>query len=161
VEEIALKRILLGLLTAVVVLGMASTSADARTKRVVRKATGTYASPALGFAPAGGFADCSPQDGFGCVAFKVKPKERFVRFTIADHAGGPVAGAWCQDPNGDGFCGDTGEPFGHFCGKTKKAAAIKPGLEVDVFVYEGFNADPPCPTFPTSGTVKAVFSNIR
>jgi hypothetical protein len=156
-----LRRVLLALLTVTLAVAVASSSADARVKKLVRKTSGTYASPALGVAPAGGFADCSPQDGFGCVAFKVKPKERFVRFSIVDDGGGPVAGAWCQDPNGDGLCGDTGEPFGHFCSKTKKAAAIKPGLEVDVFLYEGFNADPPCPTFPTSGTVKAVFSNVR
>ena len=150
---------MLALLTVAVAL--ASSSADARTRKVVRKAAGTYASPALGVAPAGGFASCSPQDGFGCVSFKVKPKERFVRFSIIDDSGSPVAGAWCQDPNGDGLCGDTGEKSGHFCGKMAKAALIKPGLEVDVFIYEGFNADPPCPSFPTSGTVKAVFSNVR
>src|SRR5439155_6824601 len=126
-----------------------------------RTQKGTYDSAATGaVTPAGegGTATCSRSHGQGCVSFKPKRTEHQVSFSITDSSGGDVYAGWCQDINRDTVCGPLqGEPGGSFCTKTAKPVAIRPGREVDVFIYDGVWSDPPCTSQSTSGTVKAAF----
>jgi hypothetical protein len=128
-------------------------AAQATTKKVHR-ATGTYASPAVGVSGNGG-GSCSQTNGFGCVEFATRPTDRTVSLRVTDQSGAPVYATWGQDYNNDGLEDKTAG----FCGKTTSPIPIRGGVRLTVFVWEGPGADVPCAGVATQGTVVARFSS--
>jgi hypothetical protein len=58
-----------------------------------------------------------------------------VSVSIADASGGAVSFTVCQDTNGNGLCGEAGEPNVVRCGKSALlGSAFNPALEISVFV---------------------------
>jgi hypothetical protein len=133
-----------------------SQSAGAKVHKRTRTASGAYATPAVGAAGRGG-GQCSQSGGFGCVELSTRKSEHSVRISIKDQSGQPVYASVTQDKaTGDGV--HMTVPVGDICGKTTKPLKIQGGYPIDVFLWEGPGADPPCAGVATQGTVKATFS---
>jgi hypothetical protein len=145
------------LLTASLAVGAFSApmadAAKRKKKKVVRKASATYDSPAIGHPDVA--VACSGANG--CATFAVGAKERFAAFNVTDAAGQPVYVIGGQDLDGDGLA-DTSFSF---CGKTDKPVSIEPGYQLNLFIsaLPGGVPDGPCAGVGTSGSVAGLFSS--
>src|SRR5439155_27159076 len=149
-------RRMIGLLVGALVISvLAAQAADAKTRRHVRSVKGTYSAPALGVAGNGGCVGAGSAQTPGCVEFPTTARDRTISITVQDQSGQSVYTTWGQDLNGDGLT-DNG---GGFCG-TLKPTSVKAGVPVDVFIWEGPGADPPCAGVATQGTVTAKITSI-
>ena len=155
------KTITVALTGALVVGALLAPGAEAGKRVKKRKATETYSTPAIGTGDTGGFCLNGPAPS--CVRFATKPTEKFVKLTIKDATGLPVAASVSHpDQNGDGFS----EPIADICGRSKKLP-IKGGAEVIVFPWtggstgalEGLGGSPQWTGVATTGKVTAVFTN--
>lgn len=151
-----MRRMMTVLLSVVLLVGaFALPQAEAgKPKKKTRKASGAYELPALGVA---GLGLCSPGT-IGCVPFPLAAGEKFVSLTINDSTGAPVFASITQDVDGD----NTADESVDICGKTDKPVAVKPGVEVLVFIWEGPGRAESgvCAGASSSGTIDAVFSNL-
>ena len=121
--------------------------------KVTRRAVATYGNPTLGSASGTGGATCLP-----CPSFGVARTEAWVEVEVYDDAS-PAPGAFgIRQARRDGTC--CIDVAGPFCGSTgTHPVRITRGNKVYVFVYA--SGDVACPgAFGTSGSVKAVFSNV-
>ena len=130
--------------------------ADAKKKKkqVIRKATASYDTPAIGHPDV--VVGCSGANG--CAAFGVGAKERFAAFNVKDDAGLPVYVVGGQDLDGDAFSDTTFT----FCGKTPKPVPVEPGYTVNLFISAfpgGARSGSPCAGVGTTGTVDGLFSS--
>jgi hypothetical protein len=147
------------LLTAGLVVGafsapMADAAKRKKKKQVIRKASATYDTPAIGHPDVG--VVCSGANG--CATFAIGAKERFAAFNVTDDAGQPVYVNGGQDLDGDNLA-DTSFSF---CGKTDKPVPVEPGYAINLFISAGPGgavAGAPCAGVGTSGTVDGLFSN--
>ena len=155
------RRIVIGLLVSALFVSVAAAQgADAKARRHIRRAKGTYDTPAVGLAGQGG-GGCSQKDGIGCVKFATSKTDHTISIAITDKSGESVYASVTQDV-GDkvaGGQGSTTKDIGEICGKTTKPLAITGGYPVDVFLWEGPGADPPCAGVASQGAVKAIFSS--
>jgi hypothetical protein len=155
-----LKKALIFALIIGLIAGSMAAPATAKKKkkkkvvRVERVAESTYDAPAIGAAPPSVGVCLNPTNSCGNIA--VGAEEKFVKLTIADATGTPVAFTLGQDtdPNTLGtentigaFCGDTGE----------EALAIEPGHPLVVFPWA---IGVECAAVATTGTVTATLSNL-
>lgn len=138
-----------------------SVAAKPSRKRVTRQAEATYALPYLGTAsvPAGG---CVHWAGVGnpCPEFPISGAERWVTMEVHDATGTPTAFEIAQ-VTADGLNVQTTTVGGPFCGSSgKEPVELTPGRRLLIRVLAA--GDVVCPGgFGTSGTVTAVFSNVR
>jgi hypothetical protein len=145
------------LLTASLAVGAFSApmadAAKKKKKQVIRKASATYDTPAIGHPDVA--VACSGANG--CAAFAVGAKERFAAFNVTDSAGQAVYVNGGQDLTGDGLA-DTSFSF---CGKTDKPVPVEPGYQLNLFIsaLPGGVPDGPCAGVGTSGSVDGLFSN--
>ena len=144
-----------GLLLALLA-GTLVTPADAakrKPKKVTRQAQATYGSPApISPSTAGG---CWEVGESLCPIFPISATERWVTMEVVDDASSaPVAFSIVQEDEQTGIRG------GPFCGSTgEDPVEVTPGVEVGVMIYT--SGDVVCPSaVATTGTVKAVFSNL-
>ena len=154
-----MRKMIVAVTSAALVAGVFSAPwADAGpAKKRKRTVTATYATPALGTAGAGG-GECAEQNGVGCVIVMPKSTESFARIAITDRSGRPVFASWGQDYDDDGFTDGGGD----FCGVTKGAVGIRPGVELIVFLWNGPGVElngVNCPGPATAGSVKITLSN--
>lgn len=70
--------------------------------------------------------------------------------SVADDTGNIVYFNACQDSNGDGLCGDTGEPSVSACGTDADLTGFSAGLDTVVFVW---STDGLCLGSATSGVI--------
>lgn len=150
-----MKRFLVLFLILGLVVGSVATAEAGKKKKpkkVEREAESVYDTPAIGHPDL--IVGCSGSTG--CANFGIGPKERFISLEIVDSAGLPVYGSASQDLDGDNF-GDEGF---NFCGKTDEPMPIHPGVELNIFISAAGGTSPPCAGAATSGTVKAVISNL-
>ncbi len=156
-----MRRTVTTILTGALVLGALLAPAAEAGKLKKRKATARYSTGALGTGDAGGF--CLNGEAPSCVRFSTKKTEKFVKLTIKDATGTPVAASVSHpDQDDDGFS----EPIADICGKSGKLP-ITPGAEVIVFpwtgpstgVLSGLGGAPACSGVATQGTVTALFTN--
>jgi hypothetical protein len=151
------KFVVLGL-AAVLMLSSLGGVADAKKKKkkkpvkVERTAESTYDAPAIGHPDV--IVGCS--GSAGCATFAIGPDEAYIQLEIVDSTGLPVYGAVSQDVDGDGL-GDEGF---NICGSTSEPMPIQPGVEVNIFISAFPGTSPPCAGAATTGTVKAVISNL-
>ncbi|MGH2806187.1 MAG: hypothetical protein ACRDKT_02820, partial [Actinomycetota bacterium] len=128
---------------------------------VTRRAEATYELPYLGSPSTGGGCFSLGVASNDCPTFLTTPKENWVRMEVEDAASPtPVAFSIFQSNDQDPSTLESTIMGGPFCGSSgKEPVRIAPGVEVGVFVYA--SGDFVCPgAFATSGTVKAVFSNL-
>jgi hypothetical protein len=138
------------------IAGLLIAPAEARRRRrIVQRARAAYETPALGHGDA--IIGCVA-DGLGCVNFIPRAGMKYLRLQIKDQSGTSTYAVVSQDLDGDDV-GDADYP--NVCGKTAKPIKIRPGYEVTVFINAGPGGDPPCSGVGTSGTVRAIFSNLR
>jgi hypothetical protein len=130
-------------------------AADAKTK--ARTVKGTYATPAVGVAGNGG-GGCSQNAGQGCVQLTTRKSDHYVSISITDASGRPVFASVSQD-KATGNGPHMTVPVGDICGKTTQPLSIQGGYPVDVFLWEGPGANPPCAGVATQGTVTAKFTS--
>jgi hypothetical protein len=150
------RRIVVGVLVGSLIGSViAAQAADARTKKHVRTAKGTYATPSIGAAGAGGGGNCGQNGSFGCVEFPIKASEHHVTLSITDSAGQAVYASAAQS-NTSGTVTQT-TPIGDFCGKTTTPLSVSPGWTLTIYVWEGPGPNPPCAGVATQGTVAATF----
>ena len=145
-----MRKIVMVVLSAALVLGAFGVPAADAAKKKARKASATYDLPAIGI---GGLGICSPGT-IGCVGFGTAANERKVEVEIVDSAGTPVFASVTQDLNGD----QQADTSVDICGASDGPIAIEPGFEVTVFIWEGPGASPVCPGFASSGTINMTFS---
>ena len=119
----------------------------------VRVVEGTYDRPAPGI---GGVVTVSGQGG--TLDAPSAANERFLSIEIVDDAGQPVYwGLSHQDENGDG----AGDIVTGGCGSTETPLEIVPGYSYTITVTTGPGAEAPtCPGVATSGTIKAIFTEV-
>lgn len=128
--------------------------ADAARRRVAREAVDTYALP----------WPSSPSTGEGCFgddncpSFRVSRSERWVSVEVIDGSGTPSAFEITETSGTGGATPIT--VGGPFCGSSgKEPVRVTSGAKVTIRVYAV--GDTVCPgSVGTSGTVKAVFSNV-
>ncbi|MEA2432831.1 MAG: hypothetical protein QOG54_288 [Actinomycetota bacterium] len=85
--------------------------------------------------------------------------DKFVKVEITDASGQKVNIGLAQ--NVDGTDNFAEVPVGEVCGTTEEPLAVpNPGVQVDIFVYEGTCTDMATPSIATSGTIKLTFSNM-
>lgn len=126
--------------------------AGKKKKAVIRKATASYDTPAIGHPDVA--VACSGANG--CAAFGVGPKEHFAAFKVTDDAGLPVYVNGGQDLDGDNLA-DTSFSF---CGSTPKPVAVEPGYTINLFISAApGGGTSPCAGVGTSGTVDGLFSS--
>lgn len=123
-------------------------------KRSTRRAVATYDNPTFGSASGTIGEACFP-----CPAFATSATDASVRMTVDDDASPAPVAFEIRQLRPDGSCCD--EVAGPFCGSTgKRSVKIAPGLDVLVFVFA--SGDVVCAGgLATSGTARAVFSNVR
>jgi hypothetical protein len=151
---VILKRMAVAVV-AISVAGTMGVGAEAakKPKKVKRKATATYDTPAVGSGDATGV--CSGANG--CATFGIGAGERFLHLEIEDSAGLPVYATVGQDTDpSNNFT----EVVGRICGSTQEPLPIEPGIEVLVWVWVAPGAQPPCAGTATTGTVTATISNL-
>ncbi|MDQ3913843.1 MAG: hypothetical protein M3323_00715 [Actinomycetota bacterium] len=143
-----MRKLVVVALVAGLLTGSVASAEAGKRKKTTRAAEATYIAPARFFwAPTG--------DNIGGASFPTGARETFVTIDIEDDAGMDVSAGVGQDPEGDGTVSTTS-----FCTSTEEPVAIRPGLDVTVFVYAGPCTDPaPAPAFATQGTITATFSN--
>jgi hypothetical protein len=130
-------------------------------KKVTRRAEATYQYPAAGSPTTKAPCVTLTVVGDTCPTFVIYPTEKWVTMDVDDAASPtPVAFSIWQNPDdelGEGALEIRGGPF---CGSSgKEPVKLTPGVEVGVLVYA--SGDVVCPgAFGTTGTVKAVFSNV-
>jgi hypothetical protein len=85
--------------------------------------------------------------------------DNFVKVEVTDQSGQKVHISLAQNVDGtDNFAEVV---IGDVCGATEDALQVpNPGVQVDIFVYEGTCTDLSTPSIATSGTIKLTFSNI-
>lgn len=150
------KSIVVVLMMGLVAGSMIAAPADAKKKpkKVERKVESVYEAPAIGIAPPGTGVCFRPTNSCGDIA--TGATEKFVKISIADATGLPVAFHLGQDTDPDSF--GTESSLGDFCGDTgKKAIPIEPGLPLVVFPW-AVGAE--CGSIATQGTVTATLSNL-
>jgi hypothetical protein len=161
-----MKKSLVVLLVLGLLMGALVGAADAKKKKkkpvvpvkVTREATLDYQCP------------CGPSAGGQAVGFWAVDgtlgggpvpsgaDENYVSVHVQDAGGGPVFVRLGQDVDGD-LQSET--QIGDVCGKSDTPLAIpNPGVDVSIFVYDGFCPDGSTPSQATSGTVHLTFSNI-
>ncbi len=149
-----MRKTIVAVAVASVVIGALSVPAHAGKKAKPRKLEMTYSEPAHGTA---GIGVCF--QGSSC-AFFGEPlgKERFVAVTVEDDLGTDVYASLIQDTNGDGNFLATDDLTVNFCGVTTEPVELEPDKAVSVWVWQGPGANPPCAGGASSGTVTATFS---
>jgi hypothetical protein len=84
--------------------------------------------------------------------------DNYVAVSVEDGSGGAVYVKLAQDVDGD-LQAET--DVGSACGTTDTPLAIpNPGVDISIFVYDGFCQDGSTPSQATSGTIHLTFSNI-
>jgi hypothetical protein len=149
-----MRRTLTVLLVGALLVGLgAPASIAGKKKKKERTAEATY----VGGAPAGAAGSGMTPCGTDCARFEVKPGERYVSLHFADASGQPVYASVYVYGFSDGT--DTHE---HVCGESTSPLALEKGLKELVVMFEtSGGAAAGCPGPPTTGTVHAVFSNVR
>lgn len=152
------KLVVLGL-AAVLMVSSLGGVADAKKKKkkkkpvkIERTAEAVYDAPAIGHPDV--IVGCS--GSVGCATFAIGAEEAYIQLEIVDSTGLPVYGSVSQDIDGDGF-GDGGF---NICGSTTEPMPIQPGVEVNIFISAFPGTSPACAGAGTTGTVKAVISNL-
>jgi hypothetical protein len=139
----------IGLLAGMV----AAAPAEAKKRKVTRKAQGTYQAPATVV------GNCTQTDGIGCMTIPAGPKERYITATVTDAHGQPVVIEVTADLDGDI---QTETSYGSFCGTTEDPIKIEPGVSLVFWVGRADNAaaEACLPGVATSGTLDVTFSNL-
>lgn len=108
--------------------------------------------------PSGGVCFTDPSMPFSCKqAIPTKPGMKYIKVEVTD-ATGQKAGGFIsqQDKDGDGL--DDG--YGNFCGAHTEAVPLElVSAPVGISLYPGVCSDG-SPSFVTTGTIKATFSNL-
>lgn len=151
-----MRRSLVLLMVIGLIAGSVATAEAGKRKKkpvkVSREAESIYDTPAIGHPDV--VVGCS--GSAGCAVFALGANENFITLEAVDSTGLPVYGSASQDLDGDGL-GDEGFSF---CGKTTEPMPITPGVELNIFISAAGGINPPCPGAATTGTVKAVISNL-
>lgn len=147
-----MRRLLAGLLLAVLAGAAIAAPATARRRPTERIVKSPYRTPVLGVAIGAEnqayYYDCLQQ--IGCAILPVKAKDRFVRLEILDASGGETFGAIYAMPGGD--------HVGNFCGATKQPLFIRGVQELLVHVISGFCPGGSTPSTATTGFVTGIFT---
>ena len=151
-RKLIVASVIIGLLGAGLVVPAAA--GKGKSKKVTRKAEGTYDNPAIGIPGVVGTSSAG-----GAVEFGLTPKEAFIEVEVVDASGQPVMTTMSQDTTPDNTTG--WEIFATICGKSEEPIPVEPGITVRVSVYTIPGPDyPTCAGPATSGTIKASFSNL-
>jgi hypothetical protein len=149
-----MKRTPVACLLVALLAGTLMGPAEAARGRVSREAVDTYELPWPG-------SPSISQGCFGddnCPSFTAAKSERWVSVEVTDDSGTPTAFRVVQITEGDHHPTETASR--PFCGSTGEPVKVTRGAEVAVRVYA--LGDAVCPgSLGTSGTVTAVFSNLR
>jgi hypothetical protein len=147
--------LMMGLLAGSVLAAPAE--AKKKKKRVTREMEVPYSAP--GFGTASASVGCSPALG-SCGNFAVGTNDKYLTVELIDQTGTPTAFSVAQDTEPGDATNTIETNHGTFCGTTgDEPIALVPGAEITVFIWAW--GDAACPTgVGTTGTVKAVFSNL-
>ena len=128
-----MKRLLVFVLVAGLVGGLSVTADAGKKKKRIRKVTISYAHPAVGVAPGGGYPCRFPE---GDCSVATTPKDKYFKITVKDASGEKVWGFVSQgDLNGNGVNDDG---YATFCGKhTSPQAVAAPGKEMNIYLASG------------------------
>jgi hypothetical protein len=122
--------------------------------KVERVVESTYDAPAIGAAPPGTGVCLNPTNSCGNIA--VGAEENYVKLSIADATGLPVAFSLGQDT--DPATLGTEKDLGQYCGDTgEEPIQLEPGFAIVVFPWA---VGASCGAVATTGTVTATISNI-
>ena len=158
-----MKKILSVLLMVGLVVGSLAMPAEAGKKkkkkkvvRVERTVEAVYQAPAIGSPATGG---ACPNATNSCAEIATGPEDKFVKVTVTDATGTPVAFSLAQDTD-EATLGSEVD-MGVFCGTTgdTPVAVQAPGVSLLSFVW--LFGEVTCPGgVATTGTVSATFSNL-